>query len=75
MLAEVVRLPGGKTLTTLFNFQFRQQILIVDNGPPTVVRFDDVGDQNALEMMRQKLIDMGGKADSVVRLLKPRLTP
>ena len=52
-LAEVLTLPDGSTLTTLFNFSTRQQILMKDNSQPAAVSFDDIA-KSAIVSMRRK---------------------
>lgn len=77
-LAETQRLPGGITLTTLFNFEARQQIFIVGKNKEHEVTaistrdFDEISARDMLEARWQKLIDMNGKADHPLRLHKPK---
>lgn len=72
---ETQQLPDGMMLTTLFNFESCQQIVVFDKNEPgvppaiSVQRFDEVGD---LDIQRQKMIDLGGTVDTVRRAYKPK---
>jgi hypothetical protein len=71
-LAETLPLPGGGTLTLLFNFATRQQIIMVketslskDFSSVQVINFADVENYDAIERAGQKLIELGGDAKVV----------
>jgi hypothetical protein len=68
-LAEILPLPSGGTLTILFNFATRQQIILVQEKPSSrekpslqVINFSDVENYDAVERAAQKLIELGGDA-------------
>ncbi|MCE9507412.1 MAG: ankyrin repeat domain-containing protein [Alphaproteobacteria bacterium] len=79
-LSETKQLPSGLRLTTLFNFKSHQQTLIVEKAGEkeslavTVKDFNEIGDDAFLEAMRLKLVELGGKAESVTRLPKTKFT-
>jgi len=60
-LAEVQPLPDGSSLTMLFNFRTRQQILIKDNASPAVVSFDNLG-KDVIDSLREMLDSLANPA-------------
>lgn len=80
-IAEIQELPAGLRLTTLFNFHSRQQICLIgradEKGIPNiaVTSFNNVGNPEYIEKMRQQLNKLGGKADDVYRLPKQDISP
>lgn len=64
ILKDMIDLQGGPKLTTLFNFETRQQIIIVDTRqlPPvcTVKDFSEI-DSATLERHQELLIKLGGE--------------
>jgi hypothetical protein len=71
-LAETLPLPSGGTLTLLFNFATRQQIIMVQEKSLSkelssfqVINFADIENHDAIERAAQKLIELGGDAKAV----------
>jgi len=71
-LAETLPLPSGGTLTLLFNFATRQQIIVVQENPAAkqkasfqVINFADIENHEAVERAAKKLIELGGDAKAV----------
>jgi ankyrin repeat protein len=71
-LAETLPLPSGGTLTLLFNFATRQQIIVVQENPAAkqkasfqVINFADIENHEAVERAGKKLIELGGDAKAV----------
>lgn len=65
MLADVQPLPSGGTLTVLFNFVLRQQIIVAESkdmapSAPTVIGFDKIDNEQTLEAAIEKFIALGG---------------
>jgi hypothetical protein len=64
ILSDVLRLPSGITLTTLFNFESREKIIITENKTAidtVVISFNDL-ENFAIEDALKKLQDRGGTA-------------
>lgn len=64
-LADVQQLPTGATLTVLFNFTLRQQIIVAESkghapSAPTVIGFDKIDNAQTLEAATEKFIALGG---------------
>lgn len=67
VLSDTLLLPSGTTITTLFNFESRQQLIITENktGISTVVvDFDDIKNPAVIEKSLEKLRERGGVADN-----------
>ncbi|MCE9507346.1 MAG: hypothetical protein K8R48_03380 [Alphaproteobacteria bacterium] len=71
-LAETLPLPSGGTLTLLFNFATRQQIIVVQENPAAkqkssfqVINFSDIENYEAIDRAGKKLIELGGDAKAV----------
>jgi hypothetical protein len=79
-LSETKQLPSGMTLTTLFNFKSSQQIFIVEKTGEkqslavTEKDFSEIGNQDYLEAMRLKFVELGGKSETITRLPKKGLS-
>jgi hypothetical protein len=82
--SETLRLPEGRTLTTIFNFATQQQTVIAErvladeNTTPamavTVRDFADIADMSVIERAHERLVALGGAAPEYARLVsKPVL--
>ncbi len=63
ILAETLPLPSGGTLTLMFNFATRQQIVTTQESSGAalqVVSFSAIEDPEAIERAAQKFIELGG---------------
>jgi hypothetical protein len=72
ILVETLPLPSGGTLTILFNFATRQQIIVVQDSHAAkqkssfrVVNFSDIENYEAVERAAKKLVELGGDARAV----------
>lgn len=66
ILSDTLLLPSGMKLTTLFNFETRQQIIITENKTTlstVVTDFGDIKSPEVIEAALQKLRDRGGAAE------------
>jgi hypothetical protein len=66
ILSDTLTLPSGMKLTTLFNFETRQQIIITENKTTLstmVTDFGDIKTPEVIESALQKLRDRGGSAE------------
>jgi ankyrin repeat protein len=67
ILSDTLLLPSGTTITTLFNFESRQQLIITESktGISTVVTdFDDIKNPALIDKSLEKLRERGGVADN-----------
>jgi hypothetical protein len=82
--SETLRLPEGRTLTTIFNFATQQQTVIAERAPAnetaapamavTVRDFSDIADMSVIERAHERLVALGGAAPEYARLVsKPVL--
>jgi len=76
--SETLRLPEGRTLTTVFNFATQQQTVIAERGQThesaapamavTVRDFSDIADMSVIERAQDRLVALGGTAPEYARL-------
>lgn len=73
-LVETCDLPGKGQLQIMFNFATRQQIVALRNeamlSAPAIVRFDDVGDQGAIDVAAARFAVLGGNTGYLHSLRK-----
>ena len=64
-LVDTQHLPSGATLTVVFNFTLRQQMIVAESkgqppSAPTVIGFDKIENAQTLEAASEKFRDLGG---------------